>query len=584
MTSVTLVFPPVLNVEEGNLPPLGILSLAAVLRQAGHQTRVLDLALLTREGTLDPNRNLYFQSANLILEQNADIIGFSTQSVTLPGVLNIARELKSRRPNSFIVLGGPGVDGIGQELLAKFSSIDLVIGGEGEVPLLALANCFSGSTSGRGLPGAIWREENRVVIGPTQALIAKLERLPIPAFDLAPPPTRYSQAAGVSRIDAEVEFARGCAFKCNFCGCSSFWQHRIRRFAVQRVTDQIELLHETYGVDHFYIIHDNLSINRRVAVELASAIKELGLPITWDARCRLDRVDKELLRFLRNAGCVEILYGVESNDQMVLDAIGKKISAEDQLGPILDTIEVGILPILSFVVGHPSETRSSLEKTLQFISMISAASREIAVHIHVLSVVPGTALHDQFSDQLHLESPTSFGRAVSYTKSGLLPEDWILVKNSPGLFSAFYIVRSVQAEPLTLQAVARLFPELAAKFPASLRIISGATDLPLLTLVEGWASYLDRMELPWREVERTIVADLTLDHFAAYAMGDWNCAPKQDRDMVSTFMTMIEFESALGRCVWRNMAIDEVKAKMLPATFSLYRKTLGHKQLVPIAT
>src|ERR1035437_9750257 len=81
---ITLVFPPFYLKSLYNLPPLGLLNLATILREAGHIVSVIDLVLSVRLKTVSMGPSIYEDSASMILREDPDLVAFSAQCTTFP--------------------------------------------------------------------------------------------------------------------------------------------------------------------------------------------------------------------------------------------------------------------------------------------------------------------------------------------------------------------------------------------------------------------------------------------------------------------------------------------------------------------
>ena len=106
---IVLVFPPFYLQPLYNLPPLGLLNLATILREAGNEVSVLDLVLAIRTKDLSLGDSIYKDSVRLILDREPDLVGFSAQCATTPAVIRIAELLKRNRPETRIIAGGHDV-------------------------------------------------------------------------------------------------------------------------------------------------------------------------------------------------------------------------------------------------------------------------------------------------------------------------------------------------------------------------------------------------------------------------------------------------------------------------------------------
>lgn len=118
--NITLVFPPFFLESMYNLPPLGLINLATVLKDMPHPVRVIDLVLSIRQGTLRLGRAIYDDCADIILDQDPDIVGFSAQCTTYPAILQIAKRIKERKSSTQILLGGHNASFLDRQTLERF--------------------------------------------------------------------------------------------------------------------------------------------------------------------------------------------------------------------------------------------------------------------------------------------------------------------------------------------------------------------------------------------------------------------------------------------------------------------------------
>ena len=118
-------------------------------------------------------------------------------------------------------------------------------------------------------------------------------------------------------------------------------------------------------------------------------IKE-KIDLPWTCLARVDTVDKQTLRLMKKAGCWQILYGIESGDQEVLDRLQKGITIEEIKEALKMTHEVGIKSKGFFILGTPFETKATAERTIEFM-------KEIALddfHMTYFTPFPGTAIYN----------------------------------------------------------------------------------------------------------------------------------------------------------------------------------------------
>src|SRR5438270_13229692 len=165
----------------GELAPVGILSLAAVLEAKGLQPDVVDLNRVYYSWLQDSNRNktdFCSFAGDYFTGRDFDFFGFSTVCSSYPVTLRIAAEVKRAHPKSVIVLGGPQASVVDVSTLRAYPSIDLVVRGEAEQTLPDLVDALAGAGALAAVPGITFRQQNEIVRNPAAPVIAELDALP----------------------------------------------------------------------------------------------------------------------------------------------------------------------------------------------------------------------------------------------------------------------------------------------------------------------------------------------------------------------------------------------------------------------
>ncbi len=124
--------------------------------------------------------------------------------------------------------------------------------------------------------------------------------------------------------------------------------------------------------------------------EVCDEILRRGLRFTWSAFARVNTVDRETLKLMREAGCDSISFGVETGNPEMLKLIRKGITREQVREAVSLCRETGIIAHTSFIVGLPGETPETLRETGEF-----AASLGSLYGYHFLAPFPGTTVREE---------------------------------------------------------------------------------------------------------------------------------------------------------------------------------------------
>lgn len=404
-------------------PPLGLLSLAAVLEKVGHQVSLFDFnyALLKDEISFD--EDFYTNIATRIENLSPHVVGFSTMCNSYHIALRMAEAVKARLPEVPIIFGGPQASVVDVETLEAFPFVDMVLRGEAEETLPRLIDdLFRGQVPAKVL-GLTHRVKGRVVRNPDAPLLSDMDSLPIPAYHIFPYGT-----GGASAID----IGRGCPFSCSFCSTSKFWRRQFRLKSIERIIQEMWSLKQEYNATCFTFMHDIFTANPQWLHAFCDRLQAEKLEVTWSCSARVDTVDLQLLRHMADAGCRAIFYGVETGSRRMQRHIRKNLRLEKVLSTVDATIDAKMSTTLSFIAGFPTETKEDLSQTMDIIQALLLRPG-VDVQLHILAPQIGTLDYDRYMERLRFDGYYSDIVGVSYK---FLEPDWF--RRYPRLFSSFY--------------------------------------------------------------------------------------------------------------------------------------------------
>ncbi len=369
-----IIVPPY-PLAEAPAPPLGVSYVAAAMEAAGAEVRIFDY-LVRRYSPDKLRRELDIFRPHLI----------GTTSVTLnfPDAASILSQAKQLRPEALTVMGGPHVSFTAHETLSQYPGIDLIVMGEGEATVRELLPLVAERESPDKVKGIAYRRKGEIIINEPRDFIEDLDSLPLPARHLLPL-SRY-QALG---YPISIITGRGCPYSCIFCQGRRMVGKKIRKRTPCLVVDEIEQI-LAYGINRINIADDLFASERKRVEEICGEILKRGLTFAWSAFARVNTVDRETLRIMREAGCDAVSFGVESGNGEILKKIRKSITLEMVREAVNLCKEVGIIPHTSFMVGLPGESRETLEETRSF-----AASLGSLYGYHHLAPFPGTTIREE---------------------------------------------------------------------------------------------------------------------------------------------------------------------------------------------
>ncbi len=368
MPTVELIIPP--NPYLGDPmrnAPLGLLYIAAMLELNNIAVKVTDL----RDKT-DCKKEIGF----------ADIYGFTASTPDYPAAIALANIAKRKNPNAWVALGGVHATCMWNNIDPIF---DKVVMGEGECSILDLVSDHI-LTAGKNHARYYYRS----------APIHNLDTIPFPARHLLPFRSAFSEHALFHNAGptATIITSRGCPFACAFC-CSEKLSGRLVRFrSSENVLAELNEIIHRYGVTNFRFHDDTMTLNRNRLMKICEGMKPLK--IRWRAETRVDQVSPEMLRGMKEVGCEEIAFGVESLSQDVLDVSNKGIHVSNVSDAIIAAKLAGMQVRLYFMIGLPKEKPGFADRLISFCEKLHPD----AVDLSTFVPFPGSAIY---------ENPEKFG-------------------------------------------------------------------------------------------------------------------------------------------------------------------------------
>jgi len=182
-------------------------------------------------------------------------------------------------------------------------------------------------------------------------------------------------------------FSRGCPFPCRFCAAA---QTRIQYRSGTSARKELVHLIEDYGIGGFAVVDDNFIVNKRKVADICSHIR--GLDLQWSTLSRVDTIDEDLLTQVRDAGCIEIKFGVESGSQRILNAMHKNITPDDIRNALRLAHSADIKSKIFIIHGYPGENLDSTLETIRLLAELRSFISRVSLFRFV--PLPGTYVYN----------------------------------------------------------------------------------------------------------------------------------------------------------------------------------------------
>lgn len=383
--------PPYQRVDRYDTPDftrLGLACLAAKLRA----DRLAEVEIV--DGKFE--RLSYAAIDERVRRFRPDLVGLTAFTNEIKPAAQVAALVKALSPSIYTVIGGVHATVLPERTLNEFPAFDCVVMGEGELTFAELVTALDQGTPLQAVAGLCFRERasgraggttdsaddrqrstgltEEIVRTPERNRLVALDQLPLPAWDLLPPSTRYLFMT-----------QRGCAYHCNFCANPN--GRLVRTRGVDSVIAELQEIIGRGG-EELYMCDELFTANRDRTHQLLDAMiaADIGRKLRWSAQTHVNLVDRELFEKMKAAGCFICGLGIETGDPDIMRRMKKGSNRERVLKARQAARDAG-MPIEGLmIIGHPYETWETAMRTIDFTAELDP-ERPI---VGVMVPYPGT--------------------------------------------------------------------------------------------------------------------------------------------------------------------------------------------------
>jgi radical SAM superfamily enzyme YgiQ (UPF0313 family) len=504
--------------EGGELPPLGILTLAAILREQSAAPAVLDLNRLYYEYLGEAgarSENDFCAYAVSKIPSGFDIIGLSTICSSYPLTIRLARRIKDAYPDTFIMLGGPQASVVDVPTLKAFPFVDMIVRGEADKTLPMVLQTGVRSLALALVPGITFRSGGSVVRNPEGPVVTDLDALPFPAFDLLPGMETLSYFA--------LELGRGCPFSCTFCSTNDFFRRRFRLKSPEVILAQMRRATQEYSANKFDLVHDMFTVDRKRVAAFCQTLIDSGEQFRWGCSARTDYIDDNLTDLMYRAGCRSVFFGVETGSARLQRAIEKDLDLAEAAARIQYCTSAGIDTTVSLITGFPEETEADMWQTVSFL-MDAARHERVAPQLHIVAPLAGTPLHNQFRGRLLLDDVYS---DISYQGWRQDECDKDMIASFPDIFANFYGIPAPGLDRARLKRLRRFVLRALESFHW-VAIALHQSRGGIQAVFEAWEEAFPPQAIDSEGQERYYASADFKTHFAQFVRSNYLCGADSD--------------------------------------------------------
>ena len=354
---------------------MGVAYLSAVLKEKRHVTNLICPYSFSERDISDK-----------IEEFKPDLIAVSSVTDQIELAKKIVNFIygKYKLP---IILGGNHATVDPEGSIAIKGLLGICIG-ESEEALLELVEALEQKKDYSKIKNFWFKINGKIVKNPIRVLIQDLDKMPFPDRDLFD---------GLIDTTDELEFmgSRGCPYQCSYCinrtlmkayrGCGKYVRFR----SVDNLLAEIKQALSKYKTAKILFHDDTFTLDKKWLKEFSDKYpKEIGMP--YVANGRVETMDEEVVKLLKESGCVEIKIGVEvGNEELRKKVLNRNMTNEQIINVFRLCKKYGLLATSFNMVGLPYETEENVKETIALNKKI----KPLRMGVSIFRPYPGTELY-----------------------------------------------------------------------------------------------------------------------------------------------------------------------------------------------
>jgi len=374
--------------------------LARVISDGGIDCEIIDIKADTKTREDAAKRRISQKILEEIERIKPSIVGITWYSPDFNDVAYLSECIKGFDIKIKIIVGGIHPTLHPEDFLYDDSPIDCVVVGEGEKIIIPLIDRLIKNQDISAIAGVGFynHNDNKAVVQGVAEVSDNLDEIPFPAYDKInmkhyTTPNPYA-IRGMYLSSFHIMASRGCPSQCSFCVSKHLAQKmakknlfRIR--SAENIADEIEFLKKEYKIDAFYFADDAFTINASKTIKICNEIIKRNIDIVWGCSTRISSVNEELIKKMKEAGCLQIDFGVESGSDKILSFLRKGIDVAQIKKAFALCNKYRIRTFANILLNTPEETEEDLSETLKLLTEI----RPSIVLFNMFIPYPGTDIY-----------------------------------------------------------------------------------------------------------------------------------------------------------------------------------------------
>jgi len=376
--------------------PSYFLYLAGYLEKHGFRIDIVD----PHKKNIDVNYDIIIHE---IKTKNPRYIGLAAFVTDYDVITDLAKAIK-KHSSAKILVGNAHPSVAPEDFLYEGSPFDIVVRGEGELTLKQFLLEYDDAKDNSHIKGIGYLEKGSIKINSNREFM-DLSECGMPAYHMLDmnwyaKPSKYL----IRRLPAScavIYIGRGCPYKCVFCASNSVWNANdktkentvVRKRPLPVVIEELGILQNKYHFEFFYIMDDTFGVKENDIYEFCEAYSKSGMKMLWGAETRSNCIrNEEIVRTMKDAGCIQLDFGVETGSPKLLKIIKKGINVDQTIHAFSLCKVNGMRTFANILLNLPEETEEDLVLTHELLAKI----KPTYISVGITQPYPGTECYSKF--------------------------------------------------------------------------------------------------------------------------------------------------------------------------------------------
>lgn len=389
---ICLISPP--NRSSSAIVPAALLYIHAWLIKNNINSKIIDIKI--GRPSISLTKSQIDQAKSAILDKVKTLkpryIGIPCYTAEFWDAIDLCKRIKAIHKCTIIV-GGLHVSIKADDFFFKNSPIDMAVIGDGQYPLVEIIKRIDSGKDIDGVEGVVMRGKDGNLQIQGASSFVDWEILPNPDYSQLNMEYYSKPHTGIIRnlilSGVHIFTTIGCPFLCTFCANSN---RKVRYRPIANVIEEIEELKNSYNIDSFYIFDDTFLLKKSRVIEFTEGLKNRKIGLIWAMETRVNLIDEETVKLIKQAGCMQIDFGVESGSNESLIRMKKGITEEQIIKAFDICKKYNLRTLANFMFNTPGETAEDVEKTLDIMKKTAPTRLSVCLTVPF----PGTAIYNEY--------------------------------------------------------------------------------------------------------------------------------------------------------------------------------------------